>query len=1097
MITKLASLYFNGSDVFSARNVKGYNTAEFEITVADGTVSLGFYVTKDGTTPTSSSIKPNVYNSKGEYVAPVGSNYYNVTTGTHKFYVDISGCTNLYIYRNTAPASATLNLKQDVLDFSVFKKNKRFVFSSNSLLDVSDTDELDVTVTISNKTANVQTTLLDTDNNIDAKVFINNGVTTPPLLIDNKTYTFKVNCNGINHLQVNFRNCDFECTAVKVKQSNVFEDRIDKNILTPQHKYFYFENSGKQLDLVVEGFDVEANKPLYIQGSNDGVNYSDLPFYVKSKNEYRASNLYYNISSGEIVDIYANVEGYQYLRLCWYNKSDSNDYIIKNNEDKVVIRNAEVSSDYVEGRIIYGGFQTINAQVDKENKLFKGYHYFKIKFLDKVLINGVETVSNITNCSAFVGCYKGGVDMFRQNAVEVLDRGLNPITYSVQNHNLYKLALCGTPADGGYILKFNEDAEGLAFVPNKIDSRTGYSDVLAFSVECFVNMPKPETPLSKKYEKADYDVYQLPSDNTNRDVLNLDVLEWSDNQLVYWHGGYLGIKYVIPFASTNVAHYDGVDKIQFAYLLPFVGNNNRGVNNHIGRMCNPSRIVVFTKKQIFHNYPEWVGEDIHNTTSDVGLFDESTVYNTYKRWLPVNDKSKVTAVRKYFPVLAEYDYNQFDGRVNGTTGFEDIYGNGGLPADALLQDVLIDGVTSLSRLSYSSMTKTQKMSVFGNYNGVNGSEPFVMITDNGGKTWYVKSYFACTDDYDYMRAGKIDLTPITDVSGQYVSGTLRMCRKRFNLPNDEIKEPATPFIIEENDKSLVTAFTTDNDGNCIVTVADNVDYNGIWPIVYFEKVNPSSNIGDWEYICNTGFTADGETNNGIFFRVEKISANQYKLFADNGNPYEGDMVCRHIHAVNGVEAGILISTGETYGITKDNENNDVVKFEGGFIYLLVQNWKNGDQSLDMNYLVTGEYVRLTSSPYGINRACGAYLFSDNADPTILYVSDQCFPPNKRYASIDGRNNGEPFVPITPGGIYVGKLSEVDDQKKFRCVCELHTTIIGLLQANGHFAADGHGNSIMFSKDGFNWSIDVDDRSRINGFDNLGNIYFGNKVAMFK
>ena len=151
----------------------------------------------------------------------------------------------------------------------------------------------------------------------------------------------------------------------------------------------------------------------------------------------------------------------------------------------------------------------------------------------------------------------------------------------------------------------------------------------------------------------------------------------------------------------------------------------------------------------------------------------------------------------------------------------------------------------------------------------------------------------------------------------------------------------------------------------------------------------------------------------------------------------------------------------------------------------------------MNALVTGKYVRLTSSPYGINRACGAYLFSDNADPTILYVSDQCFPPNKRYASIPGRNNDEPFVPITHGGIFVGKLSDVDDQKKFRCVCELHTTIIGLLQTNGHFAAYGHGNSIMFSKDGFNWSIDVDDRSHINGFDNLGNIYFGNKVAMFK
>jgi len=309
-----------------------------------------------------------------------------------------------------------------------------------------------------------------------------------------------------------------------------------------------------------------------------------------------------------------------------------------------------------------------------------------------------------------------------------------------------------------------------------------------------------------------------------------------------------------------------------------------------------------------------------------------------------------------------------------------------------------------------------------------------------------------------------------------------MCRKRFNVPTESVKEPNTPFIIDANDQVLVSSFSTDADGNTIVNLAAEIDYDGVYPIVYFENISANS---EWNYICNTGFTANGNTNNGNFFRVKKISNTQYKLLGDLGNPFTGDKVCRHIHAVNDCAPGVVISTGESY---TDG------KFEGGFLYLLQQSSKNGSSTISISSQANN-VIRLCSSPNGVNRASGAYLFSDDADPTLLYVSDEAFPDNfKRNAAIEGRTIE---VPICPTGIFVGKLSKIDDQKKFKCVAEIHVTVVGLVENHGHFAADGHYNSVMFSKDGYKWNIDVFDGSEINGTDNSGNIYFGDKVVMFK
>lgn len=1068
MITKLASLYFSGNDCFSAKSCKGYNTAILEIIVAAGeSVSFVPRITKDGTTPTSGTTTiANAYTESGIITTS------SLSEGKHKFYLDLTGATNLLITRsgNYSVCSLVMSQNEFVIPSALYKTTKHIHIDSEiKVIDTSNINFMDVTLNLTIESGAGNFNCKDIGNN-NVPFIIQNVKPTSLLSLSTGTYNIKVDCRNTDTVKLYVAAGTYILDIIAYSECKNLEDYIQHNVLNYYSRDYYIE-AGKQVDLTVRGVGVTGSSYLKLQGSNDNSTWTDLNFYRYDQNKF-VSNGVLSVTT-ESIRIYANIEGYEYLRVT---------FGMENRLVSLVVEEVNVYKEYLEGRKIGGGFQTSAGVADKANTLFKGYRYFKINLLHDNTVNGDTVTTKLKNCDGIVDVFNNGTNI--RTKVVYYDRGMNLAPATVLFWQRWNLL--GTPTSGGYIIDTKEMYDNLQFVPQKMRSVTGNEFAIAFEIECYVNRPEAETCIVKKYEKNDYSVYQLPTNTVKRDVLNSDILEWEDNKLIFWQGGYLGVRYDIPFNADTVANYNG-ETIKFAYLLPFYNLDSRKRTDYIGQMFTYSRICVFTNKRVFHNFPDRPDLTSNNLPmSDLGMFDESTIFNKAKQWLPTNDKSKVVAggKYKYFPVLAEYDYDQFEGRVSGTTGFVDAYGNGGLPnpASNLILDNVMSNAPVFGRLKYSNMTKTTKMCCFGNYNTVDGSEPFVMISNDGGKTWYIKCYFACTDNYPNMRGGKIDLKPITDVAGSYVANSLKMCRKRFNVPSDAVKEPSTPFIVDTNDQSLVTGFSTDADGNTVVTVADNVDYDKQFPIVYFENVSASA---EWDYICNTGFNAAGTTNNGVFFRAEKIAANQYKLFGDLGNPFEGDMVCRHIHAVNGVEAGILISTGETYASDK---------FEGGFMYLLVQNYKNGGQSYNVDYTVNN-VIRLTSSYNGVNRASGAYLFSDNDDPTLLWVSDAAYPPHlSRSASIDGRTIS---VPITPAGIFVGKLSEIDDLTKFKCVCELHTTVVGLVQANGHFAADGHGNAIMFSKNGFDWNIEVDDGSFINGFDNYGNIYFGDKVVMFK
>ena len=957
---------------------------------------------------------------------------------------------------------------------------------------------------------------------------INGGATIYPIT---GRHTYIVDISGSTSIKVDVK--DDAATPVPLTNISLslLQDPVDvfdsSGRTVGKDSPYYVVGQGKQVDFNIEEIS-SGSIAVSLQGSNDDfATTTNIGFLDVERNKYLTSSL--QLTNRGKVKLYANIEGYKKVRLS---------FTFAGALQKAIVTST-VHQDYLEGRVI----GNIGASY---TNLLKGYKYFKFHFLKEGYINNTQSTAIVAECTAVPAVR---VDGGTRLSLKFYDRGMNQLGY---NFTAAGGGLMGTPSDGGLIVSVDNplgDSAQISFVKGSPIPNVNQC-IVPCEIACYVNEPAPETYLTKVRECTDFDIYELPSKETNRDVLNEDVLEWSDNSLTFWHCGYLGVRYDIPFDINNVAHFVEGETIKFAYLLPYGGLVHK--NEGVGRLYLPSRIVVFTDNRVYHNFP---ARDTSTTpASDLFKFDESTIYNKFK-WLPVNNSADVNNFSKYFPVLKDYDYEQFKYRVatsgyykvevnpddelpegvepiataipiqvtgkytssdigdvtlpdaynrvvtyykaNGDTTYTswkitilDPYGNNGLPSTAALQNAVKKTVGIWNRIKYSSMTKCQKYCAFGNYNQMY-QEPFVMMTNDGGRTWYVHAYFAVTDFYYAQGPGSdVDLSPITNVAGAYVANSLRMCRKRFNLPTAEVKEPTTPFIIDENDKSLVTGFSVNEQGQCVVTVADNVDYDGNYPIVYFENVNAGSG---WDYICNNSVTPSSG-GNGIFFRVEKVSANQYILYGDTGNPNEGDMVCRHIHAVNAVECGVLISTGESYGVNPPN------MFQGGFLYVIKQTENNGGGAILITYGNTNLDVvtRLTSSPLGVNRASGAFLFSDNADPTLLYVSDEAFTVgdnHKRYAALPaGRTQ---MLPVTPGGIYIGKLSDVDEQAKFKCVCETKGTVVGLTENKGHFAADGHENAICFSKNGFDWFIEEDSRSYVNGCDNKGNIYFGNKVAVFK
>ena len=863
-------------------------------------------------------------------------------------------------------------------------------------------------------------------------------------------YRIVVDLVGVNNLYINVVDgsgftftgfCRVHFTPMSiddyVKYQNALDTYLfdkageDEHIVKGGFEEVYDVRLKKQIDININKLYQSvssANRYVRVYKSDDGSTWSAVNDFVCD--EFILFAGWVSISDREEINLYGNVEDVNYIKV----KIDTP-------SDNLFTISHQIHAEYKEFRTFLLSMSD-NYNLNLVKGVFKGYKYVKLG------LNDQDTTTP-------------GANIWFEKRPQVLNANYeeikvpyNPNFYSIGSARTF-IKIIGTAVGGGVVFDFGEPLDELRLYNG--GTATWGSVYITLSNE------KPESKKSPAVEKNDYRIVpcNIKIAGARRDVFGADAIEYTDTEIYYYQYGYNGMVWKCTFNADSVDSFIAGEKIRYAYLMPYDYSGN------VGTLRLPNRIVIFTNKnRILYN---------NNTTLEAGDFShfkEARVVNPFKKWQAVNNQNDVDAVHKYFPVLKGYDYDQFDGRTVAQ----------GTAVGDLLTDFSVDN--SWNTRSYNTLARANKVAVFANYNQHN-TEPYVIATVDGGKTWKVVLWFAHTTDYSNSAAGEIDLTPITSQSA-YTANSLKLCIRKYRVPTEETPEPANTFIIDENDQVNVSSFTTDGEGNCVVNLAEAKDFGAYSPVCFF-KNNGSASI--WDTICNNDMTEDGTNNNGVFFRLKKISNTQYQLRAMLGNPYEASLMCYHIHCINRCCAGFVISTGESY--------NSTSRYEGGMVYFLTCNYNNGTNVLPNGTDdLINKTVRLTSSPNGVNRACGAYLFNDHADPTFMYVSDESFyTTGKRNASIPGRSIE---VQNVPTGIFRGKLSDIDDQSKYECVCDTKSTIVSLCEHMGHFAADGHGDALCLSKNGVDWHIETNlYDNTVNGTDVNGNIYFGNYKVEFK
>lgn len=647
-------------------------------------------------------------------------------------------------------------------------------------------------------------------------------------------------------------------------------------------------------------------------------------------------------------------------------------------------------------------------------------------------------------------------------------------------NNFLQFKIAGETISGKFILKWNKPVGfvNAVIAPSNTQtlkqspSTTVYNGnlIVTLSDADDILFDEKELPIKKT---NNYSVYQHDINGEIVDALCEDVLvKISNTSYKLYRCGLEGWNYNITIDSTHIPSLLEGEEVLFAKLV----KDNTG---YIG--SEPTVVCLFTNKnRILRNF----------VNGFYDYFVEAPVYNLKKRFYPVNDKSKVSTVAKYLPIYPDYDYDQFSGRVGDGTQ-KDVFGvtlpQRGNSVGSLLEDFHTPS-EGFGKLVYSNFVNSKAYGcIYGNYNLIN-EDPIVLAT-NSGKEWYIIENFASVEEYqlNQLTTLKVDLSTIISNAGGYTSGSLKLTRRKYNVPNDANKEPSHPFTIGES--AIIDTITVTNNETIISFVDETpfiqdaqelTRFTNLAPIVFFENISASS---EYNYICNS-CDEDGNNNTGVIFRLQRIGTNSYKLWGNVGDPYEGRLVCRHIHSVSEYQSGFLVATGENYRTTYNGA--DMTFFEGGFIYLIKTTRNNAVMQYNYNRTnaltnyFRGTY-RLTSSQYGVNRACGAYLMSD-IDNTLLFMSDDLYGAGVT-VPIEGRNDG---FKRTTHGIYKISISDIDDLSKADCVAEIKEAGFGIVEHRGRlFACTSCGEAIFSTDFGKTWNYETISRS----FANSSGIYY--------
>jgi len=345
-----------------------------------------------------------------------------------------------------------------------------------------------------------------------------------------------------------------------------------------------------------------------------------------------------------------------------------------------------------------------------------------------------------------------------------------------------------------------------------------------------------------------------------------------------------------------------IDKI---ILLPWHRNSTLPVPAMGWRCC-----VFTTKGQVYHNFPNRTPKagqpDGTELAGDINRWQESALWDLPSRRLP----SKTSNVFPYAlnPALPDSCYLFFPA-LNQDNGF----GNGGFGASTTQ---LVEGqqvkfprfyihkrVNETSPVSFMGGFETShKIQIIGSYSSNttpnSTSRICTFVTTDGGRQWYNKYEFATNMPNAFGNA-----LIGNNITGNYATNSFSLQKRNFIIPSAFVKDPVNHFFYnpEINISSIVKSASL-----VLNTSAAHGLVSGDL-IVLKKKLTTSPN---YEFLCNDNInTTNG--GNGKVWKVEVISATSLKLYEYVHNP-DSNLPARHIHAINRLKDGFLISTGEVY-----------------------------------------------------------------------------------------------------------------------------------------------------------------------------------------
>lgn len=535
---------------------------------------------------------------------------------------------------------------------------------------------------------------------------------------------------------------------------------------------------------------------------------------------------------------------------------------------------------------------------------------------------------------------------------------------------------------------------------------------------------------------------------------------------------------VITLNSSTFPNLLPNSSISNIILLPWDRNSSLPIPSRGWRCC-----VITTKGQIYHNFPNRTPSsgkpDGDALDGDIYKWDESVIWDLPNRRLPSKNSNDFPYTLN--PCLPNSCYNLYPA-VKQDNG----YGNGGFDIE---KSYIIEGKSvsfprfympkrnlDSSPIAYMSGFETSdKIQIIGIYNSnttpENTSRICVFITTDGGRQWFNKYEFA---NNNTLSLGNI--LNSKNLRGEYTGNSFSVMKRNFIYPSSFNKEPSELFSysneikiqsISKSDTLIVTTVIPHNlnSGDIIV-----IKKNDNSPSVFYFLVNDNIN------------TKNG--GNGKLWKILVKNPYQFALTEYIFNP-NTNLVARHIHGINKLKDGFIISTGEEY----PQSWFIYLQIIGTDVWTIVNAWDN------MNF------IRLNSSEKGIQRSIGTFMIDDEFQ-TLVYGSDTSFTPDSSF-TIEGRS-----IKIYRGsnGIFKGNLADIDDFSKFTCIYETSQSAYFFKNINDIWIFTGQQGELAISIDkGVSWRkflipfTDINKTSQkfYKGIDELGRIYLDQLIIYRK